>query len=105
GLIQPGVVAGDVRFVDLNGDGQITIADKTKIGDPNPDLTYGGNLSASYKGFDLNLNIAGVSGNQIVDGTRANDRSYNNYSTSVLKRWHGPGTSNSIPRVTLGDEP
>jgi len=104
GQIQPNAVAGDVRFVDLNGDGSITTADKTMIGDPNPDFTYGGNISASYKGFDLNLNISGVSGNQIVDGTRANDRAYNNYSTSILDRWHGAGTSNKIPRVTMGDE-
>src|SRR5690606_14252872 len=34
-----------------------------------------------------------------------NDRAYNNYSTGILDRWHGEGTSNSIPRVTLGDEP
>lgn len=104
GLIQPGAVAGDVRFVDLNGDGAITTADKTKIGDPNPDFTYGGNIAASYKGFDLTLNISGVSGNQIVDGTRANDRDYNNYSSTILDRWHGEGTSNTIPRVTMGDE-
>ena len=104
GLIQPSAVPGDVKFVDLNGDGSITTADKTMIGDPNPDFTYGGNIAASYKGFDLNLNITGVSGNQIVDGTRANDRSYNNYSTTILERWHGDGTSNTIPRVTLGDE-
>ncbi|GAB3364865.1 TonB-dependent receptor [Arachidicoccus ginsenosidivorans] len=104
GLIQPGAVPGDVKFVDLNGDGSITTADKTMIGDPNPDFTYGGNIAASYKGFDLNLNITGVSGNQIVDGTRANDRSYNNYSTTILERWHGAGTSNTTPRVTLGDE-
>ena len=104
GLIQPSAVPGDVKFVDLNGDGSITTADKTMIGDPNPDFTYGGNIAASYKGFDLNLNITGVSGNQIVDGTRANDRSYNNYSTTILERWHGAGTSNTTPRVTLGDE-
>jgi len=104
GLIQPGAVPGDVKFVDLNGDGAITTADKTMIGDPNPDFTYGGNIAASYKGFDLNINISGVSGNQIVDGTRANDRAYNNYSTTIFDRWHGPGTSNRVPRVTLGDE-
>jgi len=104
GLIQPDAVAGDVRFVDLNGDGAITAADKTMIGDPNPDFTYGGNIAASYKGFDLSVNLSGVSGNQIVDGTRADDRVFNNYNTSILGRWHGEGTSNSIPRVTMGDE-
>ncbi|HTN39143.1 MAG TPA: TonB-dependent receptor [Arachidicoccus sp.] len=105
GLIQPDAVAGDVKFVDLNGDGSINLLDKTMIGNPNPDFTYGGNIAANYKGFDLIVNVSGVSGNDIVDGTRANDRSFNNYSTDILDRWHGPGTSNTQPRVTLGDEP
>ncbi len=43
--------------------------------------------------------VGGVGGNDIVDGTRAMDRSYNNYSTQILNRWHGEGTSNTIPRV------
>lgn len=104
GQIQPDAVAGDVRFVDLNADGLINSLDKTMVGDPNPDFTYGGNIAASYKGFDLTVTVAGVSGNDLVDGTRANDRAFNNYSTAILGRWHGAGTSNSIPRVTLGDE-
>lgn len=104
GKIQPDAVPGDVRFVDLNGDGSINSLDKTMIGDPNPDFTYGGNISASYKGFDLTVTVTGVSGNDLVDGTRANDRAFNNYSTAILDRWHGAGSSNTIPRVTLGDE-
>lgn len=103
-LIQPKAVAGDVRFVDRNGDGQITPLDKTQIGTPIPTHTYGVNLSASYKGLDVSILFSGVGGNDIVDGTRAMDRSYNNYSTEILNRWHGEGTSNTIPRVTTGGE-
>jgi TonB-linked SusC/RagA family outer membrane protein len=103
-VIQPKAVAGDVRFVDRNGDGEITPLDKTQIGNPIPTHTYGFNLSASYKGFDVSLLFSGVGGNDIVDGTRAMDRSYNNYSTQILNRWHGEGTSNTIPRVTTGSE-
>ncbi|SEW41170.1 SusC/RagA family TonB-linked outer membrane protein [Chitinophaga arvensicola] len=102
--IQPGAQPGDVRFVDLNGDGVINGDDKTKVGNPNPSHTYGINLSASWRGFDLAILLNGVGGNDIVDGTRAYDRFYNNYTTAVFDRWHGEGTSNYIPRVTQGNE-
>ncbi|PSL46181.1 TonB-linked SusC/RagA family outer membrane protein [Chitinophaga niastensis] len=103
--IQPDAVPGDVRFVDLNGDGVIDGSDKTEVGDPNPKQTYGFSLSAAWRGFDLSVLLNGVGGNDIVDGTRAYDRSYNNYTTAIFGRWHGEGTSNTMPRVTLGDEP
>ena len=102
--IQPGAVPGDVKFVDLDGDGTIDVTDKTQIGSPLPTNTYGINLTASYRGFDLAILLSGVGGNQIVDGVRSNDAYYNNYSTDILNRWHGEGTSNTRPRVTLGDE-
>lgn len=102
--IQPTAKPGDVRFVDLDGDGSITANDKTNVGNPNPKANYGFNLSASYKGFDIAVLLSGVTGNQIVDGTRAYDRFYNNYTTAVFGRWTGEGTSNHLPRVTLGDE-
>lgn len=105
GLIQPGAVPGDVRFVDLNGDGVIDTKDKTQIGSPLPTQTFGITLTAAYKAFDLSILMSGVSGNQIVDGVRATDRYYNNYTTAIFGRWHGAGTSNVLPRVTLGDEP
>ncbi|NIG54230.1 TonB-dependent receptor [Chitinophaga sp. Cy-1792] len=103
--IQPNAQPGDVKFVDLNHDGVIDANDKTKVGSPLPTNTYGISLNASYKGFDLSVLLSGVGGNQIVDGTRSYDRFYNNYSTDIFSRWHGEGTSNSTPRVTLGDEP
>ncbi|WP_205509018.1 SusC/RagA family TonB-linked outer membrane protein [Longitalea arenae] len=103
-MIQPNALPGDVRFVDRNDDGQITVADKTQIGSPIPTHTYGINLSASWKGLDISLLLSGSGGNDIIDGTHAHDRYYNNYSTRILKRWHGEGTSTTIPRVTMGDE-
>ncbi|MBS0029142.1 SusC/RagA family TonB-linked outer membrane protein [Chitinophaga sp. 22321] len=103
--IQPDAQPGDARFADLNGDGVINGDDKTKVGDPNPKQTYGLSLSAGWRGFDLSVLLNGVGGNDIVDGTRAYDRAYNNYTTAIFGRWHGEGTSNTMPRVTLGDEP
>jgi TonB-linked SusC/RagA family outer membrane protein len=103
--IQPNAVPGDVRFVDVNGDGVISALDKVQIGSPIPKFTYGFHMNAQWNGFDVAVLFSGVYGNDIVNGTRANDRFFNNYPTSILNRWHGEGTSNSIPRVTLGDEP
>jgi TonB-linked SusC/RagA family outer membrane protein len=102
--VQPGAVPGDVRFVDLNSDGKIDANDKTKIGDPNPDVTYGINFDVSYKAFDFSIYTYGVAGNQNVFGVHDYTRPYNNYTTSVLDRWTTEGTSNSIPRVTYGTD-
>ncbi len=65
-MIQPNAQPGDVRFTDLNGDGVIDSRDKTMIGNPNPDFTYGLNLNLGYKGFDLGISPYGVSGNQVL---------------------------------------
>ncbi|HEY1165230.1 MAG TPA: TonB-dependent receptor [Chitinophaga sp.] len=104
-VIQPNALPGDVRFVDLNGDGVIDSRDKTMIGNPNPDFTYGLNLNLGYKGFDLGVSLYGVSGNQVHDGARDFGSPLSNYTTEILGRWHGEGTSNRLPRVTLNDEP
>jgi TonB-linked SusC/RagA family outer membrane protein len=105
GGVQPSAQPGDVRFVDLNGDGKIDANDKTKIGDPNPDVTYGFNIDVTYKAFDFSMYTYGVAGSQNVFGVRDYTRAYNNYTTSILDRWTGEGTSNSIPRVTYGTDP
>ncbi|MDA9344140.1 TonB-dependent receptor [Algibacter sp.] len=59
---------GDVLFVDQNGDGDITDADKTIIGNPNPDFTFGFGSSFEYKDFSLGLMFNGVYGNDIANG-------------------------------------
>lgn len=104
-VVQPTAKPGDVKFVDRNRDGVINEQDKTMIGDPNPDVTYGLNLNLGYKGFDLSVYTYGMGGHQNVFGYRAYERWYNNYTTDILNRWHGEGTSNTLPRVTLNDEP
>lgn len=62
--------AGDARFADLNDDGKIDDADKTDIGNPFPWLTYGINLGADYKGFDVQLFFQGVHGNELYNAVR-----------------------------------
>ncbi|OWP64261.1 SusC/RagA family TonB-linked outer membrane protein [Hymenobacter amundsenii] len=104
---QNGAAPGDIRFKDLNGDGLITALDRTFIGNPNPDFTYGINNTVTWKGFDLNVFLQGSQGNQIYNQNRyiLESALYGNSSgsTRVLGRWTGPGTSNTVPRAIAGD--
>lgn len=91
------VTPGDLKFKDVDGNGEITTADRTMIGDPTPDVTYGITLGVSYKNWDLGIDMMGQSGNQIY-------RTWDNYTWSQfnfmeqrMDRWHGPGTSNTQP--------
>ncbi len=97
---QSAALPGDVRFVDRNGDGVISDADKTKIGKGMPDWTYGLTLSADWKGIDLNFFFQGTVGNDIFDFSQRGDIPAMNRPAWILDRWHGEGTSNRIPRMT-----
>lgn len=99
-VIQPTAAPGDVRYVDLNGDGIIDNLDRGMIGKPNPDYTFGISLSADYKGFDFSILASGVAGNEIVQSYRNQANPFGNYTTRILDRWHGEGSSNTMPRVT-----
>jgi len=99
-LIQPSAAPGDVRYQDLNGNGVIDNEDRTMIGKPNPDYTFGITFSGDYKGFDFSIVASGVSGNDIVQSYRNQSGQFGNYTTRILDRWHGEGSSNTIPRVT-----
>ena len=100
--IQP----GDVKFVDVNGNGKIDKddTDKTMIGDPNPDYTVGLTLHMEYKGFDFSLNGYGSFGQQVAKSYRQfSDHPDDNYCTDVYtKYWTGEGTTNRYPRFTHG---
>lgn len=98
--IQPNAVPGDVIYVDTDNDGTITEGDKRNIGNPNPDFTFGLSLGLNYKDFDFSIATNGVLGNQIVQSYRNQVNRYANYTTRILDRWHGEGTSNTIPRLT-----
>ena len=67
------VTPGDLKFADVNGDGKITPDDRTKIGDPTPDVTYGISLGLSYKNWELSMEMMGQGGNQIY-------RTWDNYN-------------------------
>jgi TonB-linked SusC/RagA family outer membrane protein len=59
---------GDLYFDDVNGDGVVTDADKTAIGNPYPKFTYGLALTASYRGLDFSSSFNGIQGSQVLDG-------------------------------------
>ena len=94
-----GTKPGDLIYMDINHDGIIDATDKTMIGDPNPDATYGFNISVGYKGFDLSASANGVAGNQIASNLRSAGTAYANWPAQYLGRWHGEGTSNRYPRI------
>ncbi len=105
--VLPSAQPGDFIWEDYNHDGVITLdGDRHEIGDPNPDWTLGINLGFSYKGFDFSAAGSGAFGMQAMRCYRtallANP--YLNYTAEVLDRWHGEGTSNSVPRLAVGSE-
>ena len=69
-IYQEGEGLGRFRYQDVNGDGIITPDDRTFLGNPNPDFSYGINLGVTYKGFDFSIFLFGVQGNQIWNNVR-----------------------------------
>jgi TonB-linked SusC/RagA family outer membrane protein len=102
-MLQPGAVPGDVRFVDVNQDGSITTDDQTMLGKGMPDWTFGVNLSASWRNFDLSMLWQGTAGNQVFDASRRTDLKSVNLPRYMLDRWTGEGSSNKLPRFEYAD--
>lgn len=98
------VQVGDIRFKDLNGDGKINSEDRTIIGNPFPDLTYGFNFDAQYKNFDINLFVTGVYGNEVFntntyDLVGGANRLFNVSSTYNNNRWSTSNPTGTEPRI------
>lgn len=104
GASQPGAQPGDIRFVDMNGDGVINALDQTKIGDPFPTFTMGWNLNIEYKNFDFSAFTYASVGNDIYRAYERN-ANYSNKYRAVLARWTGAGTTNDAtnPRYSFTD--
>lgn len=126
--LQSKAEAGDIRFVDVNGDGEINSSDMTFIGDPIPDFTYGINMSAEYRTksfgtFDFSMVWNGSQGNDIYNNTRYyGEGMYHNYAcfASTLDRFRAEdltftnpvsgettfypkNTDTDMPRAVYGD--
>ncbi|KAA1246627.1 TonB-dependent receptor [Aquimarina sp. RZ0] len=100
------VQPGDVRFIDLNGDGLISFEDQDVIGNPNPDFTYAISLKAEYKGWDFDVLFNGVQGVDILNSNifylEGLENGFN-FGTQVLRRWQNPGDVTDVPRFRFGD--
>jgi hypothetical protein len=94
---------GDVRFVDINGDGVINDKDRVNLGNPNPTFVFGFHGYVAYKGFDFSFNFAGATGFKLYNADRLaglDATQVFNWYADQKNRWHGAGTSNSIPRLS-----
>ncbi|NMH27411.1 SusC/RagA family TonB-linked outer membrane protein [Flavobacterium silvaticum] len=100
---------GDVKYVDLNGDGVINELDKTNIGNPAPKFTFGFTNNFKYKNFDLSIFLQGVSGNDVLNLTERmgtnNATLYQNMlvSASDFYSADNPNSSNPRPINSLGN--
>jgi TonB-linked SusC/RagA family outer membrane protein len=97
---------GQLKFEDVNGDGVITADDRTNIGSPFPDFTYGMTNSFAYKGFDFAFTLQGVQGFEVLNAARRFYGSYsglNNTLRSASNGWkseadRGDGVTPQIDR-------
>jgi TonB-linked SusC/RagA family outer membrane protein len=104
-LIQPNAAPGDIKFLDANGDGQISDLDKVYCGSPFPKFEYGFGINASIDNFDFNVFFQGTQGNKIYNGLRQDLESMSlefNYSAATLNAWTLQNHSN-IPRAVTND--
>jgi TonB-linked SusC/RagA family outer membrane protein len=94
------IVPGDFIFKDNNNDGVINGDDRVILGSYLPSFTYGVNLGAAYKSFELSVNLMGQSGNKILNRKRGEviwTPDGNMDADLAINRWHGEGTSNKYP--------
>ncbi len=95
---------GVFKYQDVNGDGKIDAEDRTYIGDPNPDFTYGLNISFSYKNFDFSTFFFGSKGNDIFDQTKY-FTDFPDFFKGAIRReaainsWTPTNTNTSIPKL------
>ena len=95
---------GDIKVLDLNGDGQVDLADRTIIGNPNPDYIYGFNVNLSYKGFSMRALFNGTEGNDIVNGNMYRFGYAEGTYRNIIKeawtdRWSADNPDGTYPRL------
>lgn len=99
--------AGVFKFKDVNGDGKINASDRTIIGNPHPDFTYGVNVNLGYKNWDLSVFAQGVQGNEIFNylkfWTDFNTFQGNRSTDMLYKSWKKQGDVAQLPRLNASD--
>lgn len=100
-----GLEIGDMKFVDVNGDGKVNDEDRTKIGSPDPDFTYGINLGANYKGWEFSAFLQGTQGNDIFNGMKAFLYAFDetNKHKDMLNSWTPENRNTNMPRLDGND--
>jgi TonB-dependent starch-binding outer membrane protein SusC len=104
---QDGAAPGRIKFRDTNGDGQITLADRTIIGSPHPDLTAGLDMSYRRGDWDLSATLFGTFGNEIFDAQKEY-YIFRNFSTNVrsdllTKSWTEQNKNAKYPKLDVND--
>lgn len=100
---QDGAAPGRFKYADINTDGKIDDKDRTYIGNPNPDFTYGFNARLNYGNFDFEALFYGVAGGEVLNFTKWFTDFYPSFagigkSTRVLNAWTTTNTNTDIPR-------
>lgn len=98
--------AGDLKYVDQNGDSLINEKDLVDLGNSWPKMTYGFNIYCEYKGFDATIFMQGVYGNEIYDLQKRsyeNTNGDNTFTQEIAKRWAPDNINNTNPRLTYAD--
>lgn len=99
---QDGLLPGDFIYKDIDGDGVVTAKDQEILGNAIPKYIYGINAGVTYKNFDLNLVLSGISGLKLLNGLKLNTNimaTGHNASTDILNRWRKPGDVAALPRA------
>ena len=104
---QDGAAPGRIKFRDVNGDGQVTLADRTIIGSPHPDFTAGLDLGYRWRDFDVSATLFGTFGNEIFDAQKEY-YVFRNFSTNVRRdlltdSWTPENPNAKYPRLDVND--
>ena len=102
---ESGTRPGDIRFKDLNGDNVINASDRTHLGVSIPKLSYGLNLSAEYKNWEVAMFWQGAAGHKVYNAVYRDlmRGDYGNSSTDILNYWTPTNTDTNIPRPAIYD--
>ncbi len=106
-MIQPNAKAGDLKFVDQNGDGAINDGDRVYMGNAFPKLTYGFTANFTWKNFDLSLFMQGVGGVKLFNAFKlttlsGSEQGYNRWD-KILDAWSPENKGSNIPRISAND--
>lgn len=105
GTDNSGLEPGDLKFVDVNGDGVVNGDDRTKRGSPDPDFLYGLNLGVNYKHWELNMFVQGSQGNEIFNAMKVHLYAFDetNKHKDMLNSWTTTNTNTNMPRLDGND--